>query len=237
MATCASIGRVLEGGRALDPLFRLAAGVVRPPIKVWFNWRFEGVEHVPEEGPLLVAANHVSYLDPFAHGYFLWERGRRPRFLAKQELFEIPVLASILRGLGQIPVRRGGGGRQPLTMGEQALRRGDAVVVYPEGTVTTNPDFTPMRGKTGLARLAFATGVAATPIAVWGGQHVWQKAGPKSMRFGRPIWVKAGPSVDLGEFGGRADDIDALREATERVMEALRVLVEDLRDRYPRRWT
>jgi 1-acyl-sn-glycerol-3-phosphate acyltransferase len=221
---------------SFEPWFTLFGGVLRPPITHWFNWHFEGEEHVARSGPLLVAANHISYLDPLAHGLFLWRRGRHPRYLAKQELFDVAGLGRILRGMGQIPVQRGTGDQRPLEEAERALRDHGAVVVYPEGTVTRNPDWTPMEGKTGLVRLSLATGVPVTPLAVWGAQHVWQKAGRGSLAFGRPIWLKAGPAVDLGRFSNRADDIDALREATEAVMSELRALVLDLRERYPRRW-
>ncbi|HWO69689.1 MAG TPA: lysophospholipid acyltransferase family protein [Actinomycetota bacterium] len=220
----------------MEPLFEVAKSVVLPPLKLWFNWRFEGLEHIPREGPVLVAGNHVSYIDQFAHGYFLVKAGRRPRFLAKAELFEVPVLGAVLRGMRQIPVRRGTGDPAPVERAVELLRAGEVVVVYPEATVTKNPDFTPMRGKTGVVRIALAAGVPVTPVATWGGQAVWQKSGPGSLAFGRPIWVKAGAPIDLSEHEGRRDDQDLLRELTDRVMDELAVLVEDLRSRYPKRW-
>ncbi len=220
----------------MEPLFPVAKSLVLPPLKLWFNWRFEGLEHVPSDGPVLVAGNHVSYVDQFAHAYFLVKAGRRPRFLAKAELFEVPLLGPALRGLRQIPVRRGAGDPAPLERAVEMLRTGECVVVYPEGTVTRNPDFTPMRGRTGVVRIALASGVAITPVATWGGQAVWQKSGPGSLAFGRPIWVKAGPPIDLSLHEGRQDDQDLVRELTDRVMDELAALVEDLRAAYPKRW-
>jgi len=220
----------------VEPVYRLAELVVLPPIKLWFNWRFEGLEHVPPEGPLLVAANHISYLDPFAHGYFLVRAGRRPRFLAKQELFENPLLRTVLLRMGQIPVRRGTGDRAPIEAAGVALERGEVVLVYPEGTVTRNEDFTPMRGKTGIVRLALATGAPVLPLVVWGAQHVWQKSGKGSLKFARPIWLKAGPPLELSSYGGEGDAPEVLRTLTDEVMEELGRLVEDLRARYPKRW-
>jgi 1-acyl-sn-glycerol-3-phosphate acyltransferase len=213
----------------------LAKGVLIPPIWLWFEWRFEGLEHIPSEGPVLVACNHISYLDPLAHGYFLVKAGRRPRFLAKVELFRNPISGPVLRGARQIPVRRGSGETAPVEFGAKALRAGELVVVYPESTVTSNPDFSPMRGKTGVARLSLATGVPVIPLAVWGSAPVWRR-GHKSARFGRPIWVKAGPPLDLSEHEDRADEPATLRAVTDEVMAQLSLLVDDLRGRYPKRW-
>jgi 1-acyl-sn-glycerol-3-phosphate acyltransferase len=213
----------------------LAKGVLIPPIWLWFEWRFEGLEHIPSEGPVLVACNHISYLDPLAHGYFLVKAGRRPRFLAKVELFRNPISGPVLRGARQIPVRRGSGETAPVEFGAKALRAGELVVVYPESTVTSNPDFSPMRGKTGVARLTLATGVPVIPLAVWGSAPVWRR-GQKSARFGRPIWVKAGPPLDLSEHEDRAVDPATLRAVTDEVMAQLSLLVDDLRERYPKRW-
>jgi 1-acyl-sn-glycerol-3-phosphate acyltransferase len=213
----------------------LAKGVLIPPIWLWFEWRFEGLEHIPSEGPVLVACNHISYLDPLAHGYFLVKAGRRPRFLAKVELFRNPISGPVLRGARQIPVRRGSGETAPVEFGAKALRAGELVVVYPESTVTSNPDFSPMRGKTGVARLSLATGVPVIPLAVWGSAPVWRR-GHKSARLGRPIWVKAGPPLDLSEHEDRADEPATLRAVTDEVMAQLSLLVDDLRGRYPKRW-
>ena len=157
-------------------------GVLRPPFQLWFNWRFEGLERVPPQGPLLVAGNHLSYLDPFAHAYFVVRAGRRPRFLAKQELFEIPLIGTVLRGAGQIPVKRGTGDQSPLEAASRVLAAGEVVVVYPEGTTTsTSDDFSPGVGKTGVVRVALATGASILPVATWGGQYVWRRSGRESL--------------------------------------------------------
>jgi 1-acyl-sn-glycerol-3-phosphate acyltransferase len=219
----------------LEPWMGLAKGVLIPPIWLWFEWRFEGFEHIPAEGPALVACNHISNFDPLAHGYFLVKAGRRPRFLAKVELFRNPIAGPVLRGARQIPVRRGSGDRAPVEFGSKALRRGEAVVVYPESTVTKNPDASPMRGKTGIARLSLATGVPVIPLAVWGSAPVWRR-GSRISRFGRPIWVKAGAPLDFSEHEDRAEDPATLRAVTDEVMGQLSLLVDDLRERYPKRW-
>jgi 1-acyl-sn-glycerol-3-phosphate acyltransferase len=220
-----------------EPWFRFAEWTLRPPIALWFNWRFEGLEHIPPEGPILVACNHISYLDPLAHAYMLVKAGRRPRFLAKSELYGNPLLRRLLKGTRQIKVERGSGSMAPVELAKQALREGEAVMVYPEGTITRNPDYTPMEGKTGVARLTLSSEVPVLPMAVWGSHHVWQREGAGSLKFGRPIWVKAGTPVDFSLYDGQKDDPATLRKITETVMDELTRLVTDLRARYPKRWS
>jgi 1-acyl-sn-glycerol-3-phosphate acyltransferase len=183
-----------------------------------------------------VVCNHISYLDPIGNAYAIVRAGRRPRFLAKDDLFTIPVVGSALKSAHQIPVDRGSDGRAPLLAARAALGAGEIVVIYPEGTVTTNPDFLPMRGRTGAVRLSLASGVPITPMASWGSQAVWQKSGKGSLKWGRPVWSKAGPALDFADRRDGADDRDALHEMTDEVMAALTALVLDLRDRYPKRW-
>ena len=218
-----------------EPWFTLAHGVLRPPAALWFNWRFEGLEHIPREGPVLVAANHISYFDPIAHAYILVRARRKARFLAKQELFENPFLRTVLNGAKQIPVERGSGSVAPLTAAVDALQAGEVVVVYPEGTTTKDPDNLPMQGKLGIARLALQSRVPVHPIAIWGSHDVWQKSGG-DLRFGRPIWLKAGPPMDFSEFEATKDELPTLRKVTESVMDELRSMVLDLRSRYPKKW-
>lgn len=169
-------------------------------------------------------------------GHFIVQAGRRPRFLGKAELWKNVFLRTVLNGAGQIPVPRGTGDQSPLVHAQAALERGEVVVIYPEGTVTRNEDFSPMRGKTGVARLSLATGVPVYPVAIWGSQAVWQKSGKGSLKFGRPIWMKAGPPLDLARAGEGAGP-SIVRALTDEVMDELARLVEDLRSRYPKRWT
>jgi 1-acyl-sn-glycerol-3-phosphate acyltransferase len=194
------------------------------------------LERIPAAGPAILACNHASYLDPFANAYAVLKAGRRPRFLAKDDLFAIPVVGRALRGAGQIPVRRGTSDRAPLLEAERALDRGEVVLIYPEGTVTRRPDHLPMDGKTGTVRLSLSTGVPIVPMASWGSQAVWQKSGPGSLRFGRPVWVKVGEPLDLPATRADPNDHDAVKELTARMMQTLTELVIDVRDRYPKEW-
>lgn len=222
--------------RPVEPWLRLAESVLIPPIAVWFRWHFEGMELIPPHGPALVAANHISYFDPLGHGYFIEKAGRRPRFLAKAELYKNPFVGKVLSGAGQIRVERGTGDHAPVDNALDALNRGKLVVVYPESTITKNEDSSPMQGKSGIARLALAAHVPVIPVAIWGSQHVWQRTGKRSLKFGRPIWVKAGPPIDFSDREDDRDDPKVLRGVVDDVMKELGVLVEDLRARYPERW-
>ena len=222
----------------MEPWYRTAELALVPPFRLWFNWRLEGLERVPAEGPVIVAGNHLSYLDPLAHGLFVVRAGRRPRFLAKQELFDTAFVGTVLRGAHQISVQRGAGDRSPIDDATRAVEQGEVVVIYPEGTTTTtNEDFSPGRGKTGAVRLSIATGIPILPVATWGGQFVWRKSGRQSLEFGRPIWVAAGEPFDPTERLEGEPDARALRASTDDLMVELGKLVVDLRDRYPARWT
>lgn len=229
-------GSIAEPGRRrpLEPWYHTCKVVLLPPFKLWFNWRFDGLDRVPAEGPAIVVGNHLSYLDPFAHAYFVIRAGRRPRFLAKAELFENPFTRMVLGGAGQIPVRRGTGDQVPLDDATRALEEGEVVFVYPEGTsATTDLNFAPGRGKTGAVRLALATGAPVLPVATWGGQYVWQRSGKRRIEFGRPIWLRAGEPMILPRD---ANDASTVRRLTDDVMGKLTSLVDGMRAEYPKRW-
>jgi 1-acyl-sn-glycerol-3-phosphate acyltransferase len=156
--------------------------------------------------------------------------------MAKRELYDNWFMGRLLRGAKQIPVDRGSGSRAPVDAAVDALRAGEVVMIFPEGTVTTNPDHTPMQGKTGVARIALAADVPVIPSAVWGAHQVAQKGGQKGFTFGRPIWSKVGAPMDFSDSLDRRDDPDVHRQITDEVMAELSRLVADLRSRYPKRW-
>ena len=206
-----------------------------PPLRFWFRLSHEHLDRIPATGPAIVVCNHISYLDPLTNGDAVVRAGRRPRFLAKQDLFRIPVVGRALRGAGQIPVSRGARDRSTLDRAVAALGEGEVIVVYPEGTVTKREDGLPMEGKTGTARLALRTGAPIIPMASWGSQAVWQKSGKGSLMLGRPIWTTVGEPLELPVKP--EGEQPPLRELTAQVMGAITHLVVDLRDRYPERWT
>jgi 1-acyl-sn-glycerol-3-phosphate acyltransferase len=216
------------GDRTIRPLIK-ALNVVLEPLS---RRDWQGLEHLPASGGVIVVANHISNADPLALGQFLAYSGRWPRFLAKSSLFRVPVMARVLRGAGQIPVERGGGqAADALAAARTALDEGRAVVVYPEGTITRDPDLWPMRGRTGAARLALATRCPVVPVGQWGAEEFLHGRDLGVPRFwARPtLRMLVGPPVPLDDLRERPVDAAVLLEATDRIMAALTALVEQLR--------
>jgi 1-acyl-sn-glycerol-3-phosphate acyltransferase len=209
---------------------------VLPFLRVWFRWRFEGLDKIPPTGPALIACNHASYLDPLVNAYAVVRAHRRPRFLAKDDLFRAFAIRWAMNGTHQIPVARGTGDQGPLRNAETALGAGEVVVIYPEGTVTRREDGLPMEGKTGTVRLALATRLPIIPMVSWGSAPVWQKSGPGSLRPGRPVFVRVGSPIDVVASGVDIDDHDGVRRLTDELMVALTREVETVRDAYPAAW-
>jgi 1-acyl-sn-glycerol-3-phosphate acyltransferase len=195
--------------------------------------RFEGLEHIPAMGPVLVACNHVSYLDPLYTAVFVHRKGRIPRFLAKQSLFQLPILGRVMTAAEQIPVRRGSAeAGDSLRHAEQALAAGKAVLIYPEGTITRDPDHWPMVAHTGVARLALRADVPVVPVVHWGTHRIYDHYGKRFRPLPRTeVIVRAGAPVDLSEFRLRPVDGPLLREATDRVMDRVRGLLAEVRKR------
>ena len=217
----------------MDSTYWLARGILKPPMATWFKWHIEGQENVPRKGSAIIAFNHIAYLDPLAIGYVIDRIGRRPRFLGKAEVFQDKRVGWLIKGAGQIPVQRGSADApRALEHAEAAVRRGEIVVIFPEGTITTNPDLSPMDAKTGLARLALATGAPVLPAAVWGTANVWTRGCTKNWRPGQDICVRFGNSMDVsGDPGSRAD----WKRVGAEVMDEIRALVASLRPVVPDR--
>jgi 1-acyl-sn-glycerol-3-phosphate acyltransferase len=162
----------------------------------------------------------------------MWKLGRAPRFLAKASLFRVPVVGAVLRGTGQIPVERAGSvrGSQPLKAAHELADKGNAVIIYPEGTLTRDPQIWPMRGKTGAVRMALEQNLPLIPAAHWGTQAVMARYSNKISLFPRKtIKVAFGDPVDLDEFRGKPINSALLTAATELVMADITSLLEGLR--------
>lgn len=218
-----------------SPVYLGLAAVILPAIAAMAKLRIRGHEHVPTRGAFVLSPNHYSEIDPLIVAIAVWKAGRVPRFLAKASLFEIPIVGRILRAAGQIPVERAGRSSlgEPLQAARTLVRDELGVIIYPEGSLTREPDLWPMRGKTGAVRMALEAGVPLIPAAHWGTQHLLPRYGKRLRPIPRKrIDILFGPPVDLGDFAGRTDPA-AMSAATDRVMAAIAGLLGELRGEQP----
>lgn len=238
----------MRRGYSLLQLFVIA--VCKPLMVLLTRREWRGQGHVPRQGGMIVAANHLSWTDPLALSHFLHECGRWPVFLAKSELFTIPVLGRLIDRIGHVPVdRQSGHAGQALRGAERALSEGKCVLFYPEGTCTRDPALWPMAGKTGVARLALTLDVPVIPMAHWG-PHRLLPYGKKMPRLfpRKTMRVAAGPPVDLSAYRDSADragpdapddalspspSAENLRGATDEITAAITRLLADLRGERP----
>jgi 1-acyl-sn-glycerol-3-phosphate acyltransferase len=213
--------------------FRLAAVVLWPFLMIFTKRDWEGEENLVQDGGgIIVAANHLSWFDPLALSNLLWNNDRPPRFLAKEPLFRIPVIGRIIRGAGQIPVYRESkeaiaAVRDAVT----AVNDGECVVVYPEGTMTKDPDMWVMGLKTGAARISLATQRPIIPVAQWGPQEIMRPYVKQLRLLPRKTMVmRVGTPVDLSDLYDEPLDADTLRIASLRIWEAITALLAQARD-------
>ena len=210
--------------------WRLIASIVLP----WLSWIAKTdwihLERLPRRGPFVLAANHYTNLDVLFMVKVIWRIGRLPRFLAKASIWKVPVVGKIMTDSQQIKVERESTGAGSIRAAEQIIADGSAVVVYPEGTLTRQPDLWPMRGKTGAARIALEAGVPVFPVAHWGIQEIMPRYGKiRLFRKRRPVSILVGEPVDLDQWRGKTLDQKTLTEATEAIMSAITSLLEELR--------
>ncbi len=211
--------------------FGFCVGIVEPLLLLVTRRRWRGGENIPVDGGCVLAVNHVSHLDPLTCAHFVYAWGRIPRFLAKAEVFDVPVLGRIVRSAGQIPVRRlSTDASLSFTAAVAAVDEGECVVVYPEGTITRDPDMWPMRGKTGAARIALSSRVPVVPVAQWGAQEILAPYAKRPHLLPRrTIAMSAGPPVPLDDLRGRPLTPEVLRDATDRIMDHVTRLLEEIR--------
>ena len=200
--------------------YRFVITIVKPTMLLLTKRDWRGAEHVPATGGIIVAANHVSELDPVVIGHFLVDQGRLPRFLAKIELFRKPPMKWIVEGADQIPVsRHAADASAALQPAVEALARGECVLIYPEGSATRDPQLWPMKARTGVARLALLSGAPVVPVAQWGPEAILPYKARRPKLFPRrTMRVLAGSPVDLSAFRDKPLTADLLRSATDAVM-------------------
>lgn len=221
----------------ISPAYRLIKFIMRPLLMVLTKRDWRGAHHLPPTGGVVVAVNHTSYFDPLAVGHFVVDNGRAPRFLGKVEVFKNPILGRLFKAAGQIPVHRGTAvAAVALRDAIAGLEQGECIVVYPEGTTTSDPDRWPMAAKTGAARMALMAGVPVIPVAQWGPHEVIPDKGKGfTIRLlpRKTMHVHAGEPVNLDDLRGRDIDAAMLEDATERIMLAITLLLAEIRGEQP----
>jgi 1-acyl-sn-glycerol-3-phosphate acyltransferase len=214
---------------------RLTVVTIKPALTVFTRRDWSGMAHIPATGGVILVANHLSHADPLTCAHYVYDAGRWPQFLAKASLFKVRVIGPLLRAVKQIPVQRGTvDAVKALDAAVAAVEAGAAVVVYPEGTTTKQPELWPMRGKTGAARLALETGAPVVPLVMWGPQQIFD---PRTRRLRlrprTPVTVVAGPPIDLSTWDGVPATSQVLAEMTEAIMLHLRDMLAGIRGGQP----
>jgi 1-acyl-sn-glycerol-3-phosphate acyltransferase len=210
---------------------RVAEGLIKPTTRGLARRVDIDGDKIPATGGCIIVSNHVTKIDPLIVAHMIYDHGRIPRFLAKEAIFDLPLLGRIVRNTGQIPVPRlTDHARGAYDAAVRALHSGEAIVFYPEGTITRDPGLWPMRGKSGAARLALESGAPVIPVGHWGDQEV---LAPYSLRL-RPfprktVTLKVGDPVDLADLLEGEITPEKVSEATNRIMAALTQVVADLR--------
>ncbi|MGK5629614.1 lysophospholipid acyltransferase family protein [Streptomyces sp. URMC 123] len=207
--------------------------ILGPLLRLMFRPRIEGLEHVPLEGPAIIAGNHLSFSDHFLLPVIL---SRRITFLAKAEYFTGPGLkgrltAAFFHSAGQIPVDRSGGraGQSAIREGLGVLRAGELLGIYPEGT--RSHDGRLYKGRVGVATMAIKGRVPVVPCAMVGTFEV-QPPGRRLPRVGR-VTIRFGEPMDFSRYAGMADERAVLRAATDEIMYAiLKLSGQEYVDRY-----
>lgn len=214
----------------------IAVAVVYPVAALLFRLRYRHPERIPATGPVLLAVNHISVLDPLALARLVWDNGRVPHCLAKESVFRDPG-GPLLRAAGQIPVARStADAHEALHAAEADLAAGNLVVIYPEGSVTRDPDWWPMEARTGVARLALTTDAVVLPVAQWGPQRAHDYHEKRlHLRLRTPAEYLVGDPVDLSAErarlrAGQPLTHELLKDTTDLVMSRVRDQLAELRN-------
>ncbi|MBL5972908.1 MAG: 1-acyl-sn-glycerol-3-phosphate acyltransferase [Candidatus Leucobacter sulfamidivorax] len=198
-------------------VFSIGRAVLRPLLRLRFRPRITGREHIPQAGPVLLASNHLSSLDTILIPSF---SSRKVQFLAKASLFEKPLKGWFMRQIGAVPVHRevGAAAQAALEAGRRVLAEGQVFAVFPEGS--RSRDGRLYKGRSGAAFMALETGAAVVPVGLIGTNR--KLADPRTGRVPR-IELRFGAPVPLEDLAGLPAG-RARREATERIMAAIREL-------------
>jgi len=198
-------------------VYRITKVVARLVLGLISRLKVRGREKVPLEGPVIIASNHLSWLDPPAIGLVL---PRPIAYIARADLFDNPFLGWLLPRLYVIPVQRGSGDLAAVKAAIRALRNGMAFGIFPEGTRSRNGKLQPF--KTGTAAIAIRTGAPVVPVAVIGSDKIWPPGG--KIHLGRKLEIVFGDPIDLSRYAGKLDKAH-LEEATREIEAAIASLL------------
>jgi len=222
-------------GRRLGFWSRSTVILVKPLLILLTKRDWSGMDGIPRDGGVIFVANHMSEFDPFVVAHYVLDSGRWPQFLAKSSLFRIPVVGPLLKAVKQTPVDRGTvDAGKALDAAVRAVKAGQGLIIYPEGTTPKKGDLWPQRGKTGAARLFLATGAPVVPLATWGAQQVFDPRTRKlRLRPNTPVTVVGGPPIDLERWRGAEPTAANLYAITDEIMAVLRTMLGEIRGETP----
>ncbi|MFM2103495.1 MAG: hypothetical protein RL740_582 [Actinomycetota bacterium] len=215
--------------------YRIGTSIMIPIMNAITKRNWLDTEKIPKSGPVVFYSNHVSYLDALVFAHMLYMNGRAVRFIGKEAVFKIPVVGWVLKKAEQIPVKRqSDSAAVALSEAIAALKMGHAIGIYPEGTLTRDPNLWPMTGKTGAVRLALAAGAPLIPVAQWGDHLIWPPYSKVLRLFPRKlVTMRVGEPVDISKWNGQVDDPVAMEAATAEIMKVLTSMVGELRNQTP----
>ena len=216
-----------HGGESRGAAWWLAIAVCKPFLLALRKPDWRGVDGIPRTGGAVLAANHVSHIDPILVAEMVLAQRRVPRFLAKNSLFATPVVGWWFRSAGHVEVDREAG-RAGFDSAVAAVEQGQLVLVYPEGSITKRDDGRPMAMKSGAVRIALAASVPLIPVAQWGAQEILPPYS-RRLRLGwrRTVSLVVGAPISLEDLRG-VEGARAVEEGCRRLESALRSMVEDL---------
>lgn len=192
--------------------------------------QWSGGDNIPHDGAAIICGNHVAPMDALLYGEMLYLHRVPPRFLAKSDLFDIPIVGMLLRATGQIPVFRGTRrSTEAISAAREALEDGAVLTLFPEGTYTRDPHAWPMKGRRGAARLALATGAPVIPAACWDSREMWE-VNSALPRLGRRAHIRGliGRPMHVEVLEGESE-LDAENRITAEIMAEVTALVQSLR--------
>lgn len=195
-------------------LYRFFRILFRLFFTVFYRWEIQGLEHIPSRGGVVVCCNHINNLDPPLIGAAM---ERQVRFMAKEELFRIPVLSPLIRKFGAFPVQRGSGDKKALKRALEVLKQGEVLGVFPEGTRSKTGELG--KGHPGASFIALKGEAEVVPAAIVGPYRLFRK-----------VRIVFGPPLDLDEYRGQRWTSQTLREVTDQIMNEIGLLLAESRE-------